>query len=81
MPLYEYTCRACQQQFEFLVRPGGTPTCPACQSADLERATSAFAVSTPGLRQSRLKDARAAHARGQKDRLIAEKEEREHHRH
>jgi putative FmdB family regulatory protein len=81
MPLYEYDCRGCKHRFELLVRTGDKPACPACQSEDLERCLSAFAVTTAGLSQSRLKEARASHGRSQKDRLIAEREEREHHQH
>ena len=82
MPLYEYDCLGCQHHFELLVRPGSdTPACPACRSEDLERSLSLFAVATQGTSQARLKDKRATHVRGQKDRLIAEREEREHHQH
>ena len=53
MPIYEYECRHCGQQFEFLVRAGGAdPACPKCQSAELERLLSIPAVqseSTHGL--------------------------------
>ena len=45
MPLFEYACRACGHQFEFLTRADKTPACPACTSADLERQLSVFAVS------------------------------------
>lgn len=44
MPLYLYTCRACGHEFETLVRAGSEPACPACQSGDLERQISTFAV-------------------------------------
>ena len=37
MPLYEYECRLCGQQFEALVRGGDTPSCPSCKAQDLER--------------------------------------------
>ena len=46
MPLYDYSCRACGHQFEALVRGTITPTCPECQSADLERLLSTFAMSS-----------------------------------
>jgi len=81
MPLYEYECRGCHHHFELLVRRGDTPACPTCRSEDLDRALSQFAVTTPGVSQSRLKDARAAYGRSQKDRLIAEKEARDNHHH
>ena len=44
MPLYLYTCRACGHEFETLVRAGSEPACPSCQSGDLERQISTFAV-------------------------------------
>ena len=52
MPLYDFVCRACHAQFEALVRPGTTTLCPSCQSQDLERLLSSFAVSTPERRQA-----------------------------
>ncbi len=37
MPLYEYTCNACSQQVELLIRSGETPECPHCHSEKLTR--------------------------------------------
>jgi putative FmdB family regulatory protein len=39
MPLYEYTCRACEHSFEALVSGAGASAvcCPECQSEDLDR--------------------------------------------
>jgi putative FmdB family regulatory protein len=48
MPLFEYTCRACDSQFELLVRGSTPPACPSCGSADLEKVLSMFAVSSEG---------------------------------
>ena len=81
MPLYEYQCRQCQQAFELLVRTGDVPACPACQSTDLERSISAFGVTTAGTSQANLQKARADYKKGQKDKMIAAREEREHHQH
>jgi putative FmdB family regulatory protein len=48
MPLFEFRCRACGHVFEALVRPADGPrTCPTCQSGDLERLLTSFAVNTP----------------------------------
>ena len=44
MPLYEYVCRKCSHQFEELVFGDAQPSCPACQSKDLERQMSVVAV-------------------------------------
>jgi putative FmdB family regulatory protein len=48
MPLFEYECRACGHHFEYLTRGGGSPSCPTCASADLQKLLSAFAVNTNG---------------------------------
>lgn len=45
MPIYEYECRNCHNEFEKLVRSSGpVPTCPDCSSADLEKKLSTFAA-------------------------------------
>ena len=46
MPLYEYSCKACEHQFETLVRNGEAPECPACHGKTLERRFSVFAAHT-----------------------------------
>ncbi len=46
MPLYEYTCRKCQQDFELLIRGEETPECPECGSRKLERHLSVAAAHT-----------------------------------
>jgi putative FmdB family regulatory protein len=44
MPLFEYECRGCGHQFEYLTRAGQSPACPACKGAELQKRMSAFAV-------------------------------------
>lgn len=44
MPLYEYECRQCHHHFELLVREQTVLACPSCQSADLDKQLSVFAV-------------------------------------
>jgi putative FmdB family regulatory protein len=55
MPIFEYVCNACGHQFEFLKLPATTtvPSCPACQSQNLERLLSGFALSTTELTKAR----------------------------
>lgn len=48
MPLYEYTCSACQQQFEVLVRGDERPACPECGGTRLEKLLSVPAAHTGG---------------------------------
>lgn len=40
MPLYDYRCSACGQQFELLVRSNTVPACPHCAATALERLVS-----------------------------------------
>src|SRR4051812_25012489 len=47
MPMYEYTCEACETKFDHLERSITNPTkpkCPKCGSAKTARALSVFAV-------------------------------------
>ena len=38
MPIYEYVCKTCSHNFEFLVRrEQGPDACPSCTSSDFER--------------------------------------------
>jgi putative FmdB family regulatory protein len=47
MPIYEYACSKCGQEFETLVRSGAVPDCPSCHSTDLEKKLSVFATAGP----------------------------------
>jgi putative FmdB family regulatory protein len=46
MPLYEYVCAKCEEEFEFLVRGGETPACPTCGSESLRQQLSVVAAHT-----------------------------------
>lgn len=50
MPIYEYKCRGCSNEFEELVKIGETPDCPSCGGADLEKLVSLPAISTESSR-------------------------------
>ena len=45
MPLYEYICNECSHPFELIVHSSTIPACPECQTHDIEKQLSAFAVS------------------------------------
>ena len=46
MPIYEYACQQCGEEFELLVRGDEQPACPGCESSKLERLLSAPAAHT-----------------------------------
>jgi len=48
MPIFEYACRKCGQQFETLVRSGADPDCPNCHSTALEKKLSVFSTAGSG---------------------------------
>lgn len=51
MPIYEYTCEACNKKFDQLVRTMGAEAkvkCPGCGSSKTARALSVFAVGADG---------------------------------
>jgi len=53
MPLYEYRCSGCGNQFELLVmKASQVAVCPSCGSDKVERLLSMFAVSSEASRQS-----------------------------
>ena len=59
MPIYEYECRQCGHQFEYLVL-SSTPAaqCPACRQKDLKQLISLSAVSSEATREANYSSAR-----------------------
>ncbi len=45
MPLYEYICNECSHHFELIVHASTIPACPKCETNNLDKQLSAFAVS------------------------------------
>lgn len=50
MPLYEYVCESCRDEFELLVRGDESPVCPACGGKKLVQLLSVVAAHTAGSR-------------------------------
>ena len=48
MPLFEYACKTCKHQFEWLTRGQSTPECPSCHGTSLEKRQSVFAARSAG---------------------------------
>jgi putative FmdB family regulatory protein len=52
MPIYEYACRDCRDEFELLIRGDERPECPSCKSGELDRIPSVSAAHTKAARSS-----------------------------
>lgn len=48
MPIFEYRCKQCNEEFETLVLGRETPECPTCHGSKLERLLSTFAAVSAG---------------------------------
>jgi putative FmdB family regulatory protein len=49
MPIYEYTCEKCGEEFEKLVfKSSTTPNCPKCGAGEVKRRPSVFGFSSGG---------------------------------
>jgi putative FmdB family regulatory protein len=83
MPIYEYECRGCGHQFEFLLLPSqpADPVCPACNGQELERVISMFAVSSDGTRTLALNDGRKRAAGARREKAHADAEYERNHPH
>ena len=79
MPIFEYKCRACGNQFEALVRKSDAPVCPSCESSDLEKLLSLPALKTESTKAQALKAARQRDKAAGTERTIEQlKYERSH---
>jgi putative FmdB family regulatory protein len=74
VPIYDFKCLDCGEQFEALVLKAGTPACPACQSVRLEQLISMFSVDSASIRQANIATARKANSKVHRDKAIADAE-------
>ena len=82
MPIYEYECQACGNQFEFLVMGKAEPACPACSSQQLERLISLPSVHSAGTREMSMRAARKREAGRARERVNEQRRyEKSHDRH
>ena len=48
MPIYEFRCKKCKQEFEYLVLGSDKPVCPGCHSKNVCRLMSACGFVSKG---------------------------------
>jgi len=51
MPIYEYTCTKCNDEFELLLMGSETAECPSCESSKVEKRFSVPAAHSSGSSQ------------------------------
>ena len=82
MPLFDFACRSCGNQFEALVRSESKPACPECQSQDLERLLSLPGIKSESTRQQALRAAKKRDHQQATERMNEQlKYEQSHDRH
>ena len=75
MPLYEFECSDCGEQFEALILWNSEPaSCPACKSTKLDQQISLFAVDSESVRKANIKTARELNKKVHRDKAMAEAE-------
>lgn len=82
IPIYEYSCQACGNRFELLVRGKENAVCPSCESTKVERLLSTPAVKSDTTRDLAMRAAKKRDAAQGKERMHAQLQyEQSHDRH
>jgi putative FmdB family regulatory protein len=80
MPIFEYACKSCGKEFEALVRPNtAPPSCPACQSAELEKLISTPAIKSESTHGLAMKAAKKRDQKSGSEMARAQREYELHH--
>jgi putative FmdB family regulatory protein len=81
MPIFEYACRSCGEQFEMLVRAGTQPACPKCAGTDLEKRLSLPAIKSETTHGAAMRAAKTRDTKQAREKNAAQRDyELKHHR-
>ena len=69
MPIFDFRCSACNEEFEALVRGGNSVVCPGCGSAKLEKLLSLPAIKTEHTHGMAMQAAKRRDSAAGKDRM------------
>lgn len=79
MPIYEYKCAKCSNEFELLVRGSVVPACPKCGSEKLERLVSLPSIQSETTHGKAMRAARKRDKAQGMEREAAQREYEAHH--
>lgn len=79
MPIFEYSCHGCDNQFEMLVRTNDIPECPKCKSQQLTRLLSVPALKSETTHALAMKAAKARDKKQGEENTRAQREYELHH--
>ena len=82
MPIYEYSCKSCGNEFEALVRGEKVPSCPSCESKELDRLLSLPRIKSETTRDLAMRAAKKRDSAQGQERVHAQMQyEQSHDRH
>jgi putative FmdB family regulatory protein len=79
MPIFDFVCQSCKNEFEALVRGSTPPKCPACGSEQLERQLSMPYAHTEGTHANAMKAAKRRDAKQGYERVQTQIEYEKNH--
>ncbi len=79
MPIYEYDCNACGEQFELLILPGTVARCSACGSDDIDKLLSLPAVKSSATHEMAMRAARKRDIAQGKEQIYTQREYEKNH--
>ena len=74
MPIYEYTCTGCDEEFELLLRHDTIAVCPSCQSEDIKRHLSLTAIKSSGTHDLAMRAAKRRDRAQGREQMAAQRE-------